>query len=64
MAAIRNEVDSMVTNQVWQFVDLPCDPKPIVKIGVLKVKCWPNGSIDKYKASYDDILFTDRKYRL
>lgn len=33
MAAIRNELDTMETNQIWQFVDLPVILSPLSKKG-------------------------------
>jgi hypothetical protein len=50
MTAMKDEMKSMKTNQVWELVDLPPRRKSIGNKWVLKIKRKPNGSIDKYKA--------------
>ena len=50
LVAMRDEMDSMVKNQVWELVDLPPRHKTIGNKWVLKIKRKADGSIDKYKA--------------
>uniref|UniRef100_A0A2N9FVA6 Integrase catalytic domain-containing protein n=1 Tax=Fagus sylvatica TaxID=28930 RepID=A0A2N9FVA6_FAGSY len=50
MTAMKDEMESMRTNQVWELADLPPRRKSIGNKWVLKIKRKANGSIDKYKA--------------
>ena len=50
MNAMREEIESIHKNQVWQLVDLPKDRKAIGCKWVLKKKFNSDGSLDKYKA--------------
>ena len=50
MTAMKDEMESMRTNQVWELVDLPHRRKSIGNKWVLKIKRKADGSIDKYKA--------------
>uniref|UniRef100_A0A2N9FG52 Integrase catalytic domain-containing protein n=1 Tax=Fagus sylvatica TaxID=28930 RepID=A0A2N9FG52_FAGSY len=50
MTAMKDEMESMRTNQVWELVDLPPGRKSIGNKWVLKIKRKADGSIDKYKA--------------
>jgi len=50
MDAMKDEMDSMTRNKVWELVDLPPQCKFIGNKWVFKTKCWTNGSIDKFKA--------------
>jgi len=45
-----NEYDSVLANRTWNLVDCPQDVNPIGCKWVYRVKCKPNGKIDKYKA--------------
>ena len=46
---VKNELDSIVSNQTWKLVDLPKDCRCISSKSIFKKKLRPNGSIDKYK---------------
>ena len=50
IVAMRDEMDSMAMNQVWELVDLLPWRKTIGNKWVLKIKHKEDGSIDKYKA--------------
>jgi hypothetical protein len=48
--AMKEEMESMKTNQVWDMVDLPSGQRSIGNKWVLKIKCKTDGSIEHYKA--------------
>nr|XP_016506348.1 PREDICTED: uncharacterized mitochondrial protein AtMg00820-like [Nicotiana tabacum] len=50
MKAVKEELESMKTNKVWDLVDLPPGRRAIGNKRVLKVKHKVNGSIERYKA--------------
>ena len=50
LEAMREEIESIEKNQVWQLVDLPKDRKAIGCKWVLRKKLKSYGSLDKYKA--------------
>ena len=50
LIAMKEEMDSMDKNKVWELVDLPPNRKAIGNKWVLKIKRRADGSIDKYKA--------------
>jgi len=50
MEAMRDEMDSMARNKVWELVDLPPRCKSIGNKWVFKTKRWADGMIDKFKA--------------
>ena len=50
IVAMRDEMDSMAKNQVWELVDLSPGRKTIGNKWVLKIKHKVDGSIEKYKA--------------
>ncbi|XP_070021524.1 uncharacterized mitochondrial protein AtMg00820-like [Nicotiana sylvestris] len=50
MKAMKEELESMKTNKVWDLVDLSPGRRAIRKKWVLKVKCKTDGSIERYKA--------------
>ena len=50
LAAMKDEMESMAKNHVWDLVDLPSGRKYIGTKWVLKIKRKADGSIDKYKA--------------
>ena len=50
MDAMRDEMDSMARNKVWELVDLPPQRKSIGNKWVFKIKRRADGSIDKFKA--------------
>ena len=47
---MRNELDSMARNEIWDLVDLAPGRKAIGNKWIFKVKRWADGSIDKFKA--------------
>jgi len=47
---MKDEMDSMVSNKVWELVDLPPRRKSIGNKGVFKIKRRADGSTDKLKA--------------
>jgi hypothetical protein len=61
MTAMKNEMESMRTNQVWELVDLPSGRKSIGNKWVLKVKRKADGYIDKYKAQLVAKGYTQRE---
>jgi len=58
---MRDEMDSMAKNQVWELVNLPPRCKTIGNKWVLKIKCKADGSIDKYKAHLMAKGYTQRE---
>jgi len=50
MNAMRDEMDSMARNNVWELTDLPPQHKSIGNKWVFKIKHRADGSIDKFKA--------------
>ena len=50
MDAIRDKMDSMARNKVWELVDLPPHYKSIGNKWVFKIKHAVDGSIDSFKA--------------
>jgi len=50
MDAMKNEMDSMARNKVWELVDRPPQRKSIGNKWVFKIKRRVDGSIDKFKA--------------
>ena len=50
MDTMKDEMDSMARNKVWEFVDPPPQRKSIGNKWVFKIKRRADGSIDKYKA--------------
>ena len=46
---MKEELESMQNNQVWDLVDLPSNRKAIGNKWVLKIKQKANGSIENYK---------------
>ena len=61
IVVMRDEMDSMAKNQVWEFVDLLPGRKTIGNKWVLKIKCKADGLIDKYKACLVAKGYTLRK---
>ena len=47
---MREEIESIKKNQVWQLVDIPKDRKAIGRKWILRKKLKLDGSLDKYKA--------------
>ncbi|KAM1906652.1 hypothetical protein ACFX14_026396 [Malus domestica] len=50
MTAMKEEIDALQQNQTWDLVPKPRDVKPISCKWVYKIKCRPDGSIERYKA--------------
>jgi len=50
MDAMKDEIDSMARNKVWELVDIPPQCKPIGSKWFFKIKSRADGSIDKFKA--------------
>ena len=48
--AMKEEMESMKTNQVWDLVDLPPERRSIGNKWILKIKRKADGSIEQYKA--------------
>ena len=48
--AMKNEIDSLHDNNVWELVELPVDQKPVGSKWVIKVKTNADGSIERCKA--------------
>jgi hypothetical protein len=50
--AVRSEMNSIMSNGTWKVVDHPYGCKPVGCKWVFKKKFRPNGTIEKYKASF------------
>ncbi|GAA0147242.1 hypothetical protein LIER_06990 [Lithospermum erythrorhizon] len=61
MEVIKNELDSIVSNQTWELVDLPKDSKPINSKCIFKKKMRPHGTIKIFKARLMIGGFTQKK---
>ena len=48
--AIKSEIDSLLTNQTWEVVDLPRGNNPIGCKWIFKKKLKTDGSIERFKA--------------
>ncbi|GAA0149387.1 transmembrane signal receptor [Lithospermum erythrorhizon] len=48
--AMQSELDALEANETWDVVSLPSGHKPIGCKWVYRVKCNPDGSVNKYKA--------------
>ena len=59
--AINNKIDSIMSNHVWEIVDLPPGVKPLGCKWIFKKKLKADGSIDKYKARLVAKRFTQKK---
>ena len=51
MAAMQSEYDAIMKNGTWSLCDLPLGKKAIGTNWVYKLKCKPDGSVERYKAS-------------
>lgn len=47
---MEEEIQTLVQNETWELVPKPKDVKPISCKWVYKIKCYPDGSIERYKA--------------
>jgi hypothetical protein len=61
MEAMREELDSMERNKVWELVDLPSNRKPIGSKWIFKRKLNASGDIEKYKARLVAKGYTQRE---
>ena len=61
IVVMRDEMDSMAKNQVWELVDLPPGRKTIGNKWVFKIKRKADGLIDKYKACLVAKGYTQRE---
>ena len=59
--AIKNELDSIVSNQTWELTDLPKGCKPISCKWIFKKKMRPDGTIERFKARLVVRGFTQKK---
>ncbi|KAL0451381.1 UNVERIFIED_CONTAM: Retrovirus-related Pol polyprotein from transposon RE2 [Sesamum latifolium] len=59
--AIKNELESIMTNHTWDLVDLPVGSKPIKCKWIFKRKTKPDGSIDKFKARLVVVGYTQKE---
>ena len=50
MDSMKDEIDSMARNKVWELINLPPQRKSIGNKWVFKIKRQADGSIDKLKA--------------
>ena len=50
IVSMKDEIDSMAKNDVWELVDLPPGRKAIGNNWILKIKRKSDGSIDKFKS--------------
>ncbi|PHT29367.1 hypothetical protein CQW23_31044 [Capsicum baccatum] len=48
--AVDSEIDSILSNHMWELVDLPPENKPLGSKWIFKRKMKTDGTIDKYKA--------------
>jgi hypothetical protein len=61
MTTMKDEMESMRTNQIWELIDLPSVRKSIGNKWVLKIKRKADGSIDKYKTRLVAKGYTQRE---
>ena len=59
--AIRNEMDSIMSNGTWEIVERPYGRKPIGSKWVFKKKLSPDGTIERYKARLVAKGYTQRE---
>ena len=66
---MKSEYDALIENDTWSLCDLPPGKKAIGTKWVYKLKCKPDGEIDRYKArlvakGYAKGLCTTKRHRL
>jgi hypothetical protein len=59
--AVHSEMDSIITNETWELVELPIGYKPVGCKWIFKRKCRPDGTIEKYKARLVPKGFTQKE---
>ena len=59
--AMKEEINSMRQNKVWDLVDLPKGCKPVGSKWVFKTKRDPKGNIERYRARLVAKGFTQRE---
>ncbi|XP_057745169.1 uncharacterized mitochondrial protein AtMg00820-like [Arachis stenosperma] len=47
---MKDELDALELNKTWRLVDCPAEVKPVGCKWVYRIKCKPDGSVDRYKA--------------
>ena len=48
--AVQSEMDSILSNRIWELTERPYGCKPVGCKWIFKKKLKPDGTIDKYKA--------------
>ena len=59
--AVKSELDSIVSNQTWELVDLPKGCRPISSKWIFRKKLRPDGTIERFKARLVVRGFTQKK---
>jgi hypothetical protein len=59
--AVHSEMDSILSNEIWELVDRPYGCKPVCCKWVFKKKLRPDGTIDKYKVRHVAKGYTQKK---
>ena len=50
-SAVQEEINALLKNRTWEIVDFPKEKKIVGCKWVFTIKCKPDGSIERYKAS-------------
>lgn len=58
---MKEEIERMKSNHVWNLVDLVLGQKAVENKWVLKIKCKVDESIEKYKIHLVAKLYTQQK---
>jgi hypothetical protein len=61
---VRSEMDSILSNGTWEFVDQPYGCKPVGCKWVFKKKFRPDGTIDKCKARLWPRIIPKKKVKI
>ena len=59
--AIKAELESMDSNQVWDLVEAPANIKLIACKWVYKMKRWYDGKVETFKARLVEKVYTQRE---
>jgi hypothetical protein len=62
--SIKNEMDSIMSNESWEVVNRPYGCKPVGCKWVFKKKLKPDGSVKKYKARLVAKGYTKKKAKI
>ena len=57
-SVVQEKMNALLKNRTWDIVDLPKEKKTVGCKWVFTIKCKPNGSIERYKATLVDNGFT------